>query len=139
MTNEIDIMKKIVAPVFAKILELNANLQSINFGNIINILVNNLSLLPRINVSNLSGLFSLNPLQSLTTLFTMIWNNDNIRNFLNQNLKGISPPGSSSRKFLEGLLNSVTIDIKDHLHLQKKEYQSFLYFRAWEGVKIQVL
>jgi choline dehydrogenase-like flavoprotein len=119
---------KIVAPVFAKILELNANLQSINFGNIINILVNNLSLLPGINVSNLSGLFSLNPLQSLTTLFTMIWNNDNVRNFLNQNLKGISPPGSSTRKFLEGLLNSVTIDIKDQFASAEERMSKFFVF-----------
>ncbi|HSF49802.1 MAG TPA: hypothetical protein VLA74_03500, partial [Nitrososphaeraceae archaeon] len=104
---------KIVAPLFAKILELNANLQSINFANIITILINNLSLLQGINISNLSGLFSLNPLQSLTTLFTMIWNNNNIRNFLRQNLKNVSPSDNSTRKFLEGLLNLVTTDIKD--------------------------
>lgn len=119
---------KIVAPVFAKILELNANLQSVNFGNIINILINNLSLLPGLNLSNLSGLLSLNPLQSLTSLFTMIWNNNNIRNFLSQNLKSISPTDNSTRKFLEGLLNSVTIDIKDQFASPEERMSKFFVF-----------
>ena len=119
---------KIVAPVFAKILELNANLQSVNFGNIINILINNLSLLPGLNLSNLSGLLSLNPLQSLTSLFTMIWNNNNIRNFLSQNLKSISTTDNSTRKFLEGLLNSVTIDIKDQFASPEERMSKFFVF-----------
>jgi hypothetical protein len=119
---------KIVAPVFAKILELNANLQSVNFGNIINILSNNLSLLPGLSLPNLSILLSLNPLQSLTTLFTMIWNNNNIRNFLSQNLKSISPSDNSTRKFLEGLLNSITIDIKDQFASPEERMSKFFVF-----------
>ena len=119
---------KIVAPLFAKILELNSNLQSVNLVNILSLLASNLSLLPGINLSNLSNLLSLNPLQSLTTLFTMIWNNNNIRNFLSQNLKRFSPTDNSTRKFLEGLLDLITTDIKDKFASPEERMSKFFVF-----------
>ena len=119
---------KIVAPLFAKILELNSNLQSINIVNILSFLASNLSLIPGINLSNLSNLLSLNPLQSLTTLFTLIWNNNNIRNFLRQNLKNFTPTDNSTRKFLEGLLDSITTDIKDKFASPEERMSKFFVF-----------
>lgn len=119
---------KIVAPLFAKILELNSNLQSINLPNIIAFLTSNVSSLPGFDLTALSGLFSLNPLQSLTKLFTMIWSNTSIRNFLRQNLKSFSPTDNSTRKFLEALLHSVTIDIKDQFASPEERMSKFFVF-----------
>jgi hypothetical protein len=119
---------KIVAPLFAKILELNSNLQSINLSNIITFLTTNLSALPGFDLATLSTLLSLNPLQFLTKTFTMVWNNTNIRNFLRQNLKSLSPTDNSTRKFLEVLLNSVTSDIKDQFASPEERMSKFFVF-----------
>ena len=119
---------KIVAPLFAKILELNANLQSLNHVNIFNFLTGNLGFLPGLNLAGLMSLLSLNPLQSLTSLFTTVWNNDNIRSFLNQNLKSFSPTDNTTRKFLEGLLSAVTTDIKDQYASPEERMSKFFVF-----------
>jgi choline dehydrogenase-like flavoprotein len=119
---------KIVAPLFAKILELNSNLQSINLTNLFNLLTNNLAFLPGIDLPSLMNLLSLNPLQSLTTLFTIIWSNNNIRSFLRQNLKSFPPLSGSNRKFLEGLLSSVTADINDQFASPEERMSKFFVF-----------
>jgi cholesterol oxidase len=119
---------KIVAPLFAKILELNANLQSINLSNIVSFLINNITSLPGLDLVTLSGLVSLNPLQFLTRVFTMVWNNTSVRYFLRQNLKNLSPSNNSTRKFLEVLLNSVTADSKDQIASPEERMSKFFVF-----------
>lgn len=119
---------KIVAPLFAKILELNSTAQSLNLGNIVNFLISHLLLLPGFNLGTLTGILSSNPLQGLISLFTMIWNNNNIRNFLNQNLKHITPADNHTRKFLEGLLSLITADPNDEFASPEERMSKFFVF-----------
>jgi choline dehydrogenase-like flavoprotein len=131
---------KIVAPLFATILEMDSNVQTINFTNLTNFLVSNLSFLSGLSASDLLGFFSSTPLQNLIKLFTRIWRNESIRNFLGSNMKNFQPFNNVTRKFLEGLLTLITTDLKDQFSSAEERMSKFFVFSCMgKGEKPGVL
>jgi len=130
---------KIVAPLFATLLEMDSNAQSINFTSLTNFLVSNLAFLSGLSASDLLGFFSSTPLQNLVKLFTRIWRNELIRNFLGQNVK-IPTLNHTTRNFLEGLLTLITTDLKDRYSSAEERMSKFFVFSCMgKGEKPGVL
>jgi len=130
---------KIVAPLFATLLEMDSNVQSINFTSLTNFLVSNLAFLSGLSASDLLGFFSSTPLQNLVKLFTRIWRNELIRNFLGQNVK-IPTLNHTTRNFLEGLLTLITTDLKDRYSSAEERMSKFFVFSCMgKGEKPGVL
>jgi hypothetical protein len=89
-----------VAPAFATLLELNADLKPKMGGSgFWAELSRNLTLLRRFGLAGL--VFETVSLKELDSLFIKVWRNNTVREFLGQNIKGLPKSDENTFKFLE--------------------------------------
>jgi choline dehydrogenase-like flavoprotein len=118
---------KMVAPAFATLLELNADLNpKIGGSSFWGELSHNVDLLRRFGLAGL--VFETISLRELDRLFTKVWRDDAVRKFLNQNLKGFPKSDDNTFKFLEKLLIYVTTDYNDQYASPQERLSKFFVF-----------
>jgi GMC oxidoreductase len=118
---------KMVAPPFATLLELNADLKpKIGGSGFWAELSHNLTLLRRFGLAGL--VFETVSLRELDSLFTNVWRNDEVRKFLNQKVKGVPSSDDNTFKFLEKLLALVTTDYNNQYASPEERLSKFFVF-----------
>jgi len=118
---------KMVAPVFATLLELNAGLKTkIGASGFLGGISQNIHLIGRFGLTGL--VFENISLRELDLLFTKAWQNESVRNLLNQNLKGLPKSDTTTFRFLEGLLTHATTDYNDQNASPEERLSKFFVF-----------
>lgn len=118
---------KMVAPAFATLLELNADLKpKIGGSGFWAELSHNLTLLRRFGLAGL--VFETVSLKEIDSLFTNVWRNNAVREFLSQNIKGLPKSDENTFKFLEKLLDYVTTDYNNQYASPEERLSKFFVF-----------